>query len=380
MGYNESLYILIMNEGFIKALTRVGKELENILTEKYGDLKVSIVCTEKETVQETQLIAMIDQLTVEEHNHAEEVYIAPTILLREPSSSDPQAPESIHAYFQHLGDYRFNSNDWDENNLVSYGFDESILNPSGLSRINKEIKALTRSLPCEPSGAVFINMDSSNMSKLKAIISGSADSPYEHGLFLFAIKLPSDYPNSPPLMTIKTTGNRMHRFNPNLYDTGFVCLSIINTWEGDQEEMWNPTYSTLLQVFLSIQALVMNQSVIQKEPSYEGYAEDSQESKEYIMIVRYGNIKYAMSDMIRNPPVEFKDVVLRHFAIKKNDILETTKKWVQEAKEFNFIGTEYLISYHNPCATSQFQSIGIGNAFEEAEKELIELLNGLPTI
>jgi ubiquitin-conjugating enzyme E2 O len=46
------------------------------------------------------------------------------------------------------------------------------------------------------------------------------------------------------------------RFNPNLYEGGKVCLSILNTWPGRPEERWDATKSSLLQVLVSIQALV----------------------------------------------------------------------------------------------------------------------------
>mmetsp|Transcript_29730 Transcript_29730/g.29469 ORF Transcript_29730/g.29469 Transcript_29730/m.29469 type:complete len:305 (+) Transcript_29730:613-1527(+) len=215
-GYNESLYLALKSEGYANALQRVALELQNEFIARYGSVNVNI------NEIEAQPLAYGDEY--ESGNMP-----LPTTLMREPSSSDPQAPESVHPYFQHLGDHRFNSSDWDAQNATTYCYDASTLNQQGLVRINKEIKALTRSLPCEPSGAVFIGMDSSNMSRIKALISGTEDTPYEHGLFLFDIKLPQDYPNSPPLMTIKTTGNGLHRFNPNLYDTGYVCLSVINT-------------------------------------------------------------------------------------------------------------------------------------------------------
>lgn len=38
------------------------------------------------------------------------------------------------------------------------------------------------------------------------------------------------------------------RVNPNLYENGYVCLSLLNTWNGRPQECWNPEASTLLQV------------------------------------------------------------------------------------------------------------------------------------
>eukprot|EP00951_Prasinocladus_malaysianus_P040187 scaffold458318_cov30-Prasinocladus_malaysianus.AAC.1 len=36
-----------------------------------------------------------------------------------------------------------------------------------------------------------------------------------------------------------------------------VCLSLLNTWNGRDDEMWSPATSTLLQVLVSIQGLVL---------------------------------------------------------------------------------------------------------------------------
>ena len=38
------------------------------------------------------------------------------------------------------------------------------------------------------------------------------------------------------------------RVNPNLYENGYVCLSLLGTWNGRPEQCWNPEASTLLQV------------------------------------------------------------------------------------------------------------------------------------
>ncbi|PKA46254.1 putative ubiquitin-conjugating enzyme E2 25 [Apostasia shenzhenica] len=46
------------------------------------------------------------------------------------------------------------------------------------------------------------------------------------------------------------------RLNPNLYESGRVCLSLLNTGTGNETEAWNPESSTILQVLLSLQALV----------------------------------------------------------------------------------------------------------------------------
>ncbi|EDR15233.1 uncharacterized protein LACBIDRAFT_149572, partial [Laccaria bicolor S238N-H82] len=80
------------------------------------------------------------------------------------------------------------------------------------------------------------------------MIAGPEGTPYAGGLFEFDCFTPLDYPNSPPLFHLRTTGGGTVRFNPNLYNCGKVCLSLL-------EEQWSPK-STLLQVLVSIQSMI----------------------------------------------------------------------------------------------------------------------------
>lgn len=72
----------------------------------------------------------------------------------------------------------------------------------------------------------------------------------------------------PPLVNLQTTGNGTVRFNPNLYNCGKVCLSLLGTWQGDQGESWNKETSTLLQVLISIQSLILVDMPYFNEPGY----------------------------------------------------------------------------------------------------------------
>lgn len=58
------------------------------------------------------------------------------------------------------------------------------------------------------------------------------------------------------------------RLNPNLYDTGKVCLSLLNTWTGKGSEIWHPSTSSILQVLVSIQGLVLNANPYFNEAGY----------------------------------------------------------------------------------------------------------------
>ncbi|KAI4965607.1 hypothetical protein ZWY2020_051285, partial [Hordeum vulgare] len=54
-----------------------------------------------------------------------------------------------------------------------------------------------------------------------------------------------------------------------------VCLSLLGTWEGHGCEKWNSAHSTMLQVLISIQALVLNEKPYFNEPGYETYANNA---------------------------------------------------------------------------------------------------------
>lgn len=59
------------------------------------------------------------------------------------------------------------------------------------------------------------------------LITGPADTPYANGCFEFDVYFPQDYPNSPPLVNLETTGGHSVRFNPNLYNDGKVSATAL---------------------------------------------------------------------------------------------------------------------------------------------------------
>ena len=69
-------------------------------------------------------------------------------------------------------------------------------------------------------------------------------------------------------MNLVTTGKNKIRFNPNLYNTGYVCLSLLGTWSGDNVENWSEK-KNFLQILVSIQSIVMSEDVYFNEPGYE---------------------------------------------------------------------------------------------------------------
>ncbi len=128
------------------------------------------------------------------------------------------------------------------------------------------------------------------------------------------------------------------RFNPNLYDCGKVCLSLLGTWRGEASENWNPKTSTLTQLFISVQAQILTPDPYYNEPGYErnyGTKKGKENSDKYNNYIRYYNMLHAMVNVInavRNGKYqEFKEVILNHFKLKKDYILELGQKWVDES-------------------------------------------------
>ena len=247
--------------------------------------------------------------------------------------------------------YNYNYDNKTKNNKT-YTSEEKIL------RLLGEFSNLQTSLPIEFTNSIFVRVDKDNMDYMKAIIFGSEGTPYSSGAFTYDIYFGSDYPNSPPNVVITSTGNGTVRFNPNLYNTGKVCLSLLGTWRGTQGENWDPKISTIYQVLLSIQSIIMSDLVYFNEPGHEsqlGTPEGDKLNEGYSNIVRYNNIRVCMIDMIKNPPKGFEDVIKIHFYLKKEKILKEVDTWIEKAKNKPYI-FDGLSNGHNSSYASRFKN------------------------
>lgn len=250
-----------------------------------------------------------------------------------------------------------------------------------LIRLAQEYADLSRSLPCEHTNSIFVRVDEENMDLLKVLIMGSCGTPYAHGAFEFDVYFDSNYPSGPPKVTLVTTGSGSVRFNPNLYSNGKVCLSLLGTWRGNSTENWDPKISTLLQVLISIQSIIMSDLVYFNEPSCEaemGKPEGEARNEGYSNIVKYCNIKYAIIEQIKKPSKGFEEVIYRHFYLKKNQIIEEVKEWIQKSKTTNAKYTSFSYD-HNPSWAQKMNSQqNFTKMMEDIFVELDKELNQLP--
>lgn len=214
---------------------------------------------------------------------------------------------------------------------------ESNLTRKGIMRIGKELCVFQKSLPLSLSSSVFLRTDNRKANIIRFIVTGPEDTPYSNGCFLFNLVMKSDFPNEPPKCILLTTGRGEVRFNPNLYNCGKVCLSLLGTWSGSGGEKWNKDTSTLLQLLVSIQSLIFVPNPYFNEPGYESEMNTSYGKKQndsYNDNIRYRNMQWAILDQLQNPSKGFEQVIKTHFKIKKDKILEECGKWVEESKSY----------------------------------------------
>jgi baculoviral IAP repeat-containing protein 6 len=192
-------------------------------------------------------------------------------------------------------------------------------------------------LPIDYESSIFVRADEDNPMIIRALITGPVDTPYDSGCFIFDIYTPADYPNKAPSFWFMNHGGK--RFNPNLYDSGKVCLSILGTYIGPkptQSEKWNPDISTLLQVLISIQAQILIDQPYFNEPGFESEINtDSgkKKSNEYNYDIRLYTMKSTVKDLLSNTKTypQFEEIIKEHFKLKKDHVLKTYEKWVSES-------------------------------------------------
>ena len=185
-----------------------------------------------------------------------------------------------------------------------------------ITRLLRDVKHVIKN-PLTDNG-IYYTHDDEDLLKGYALIIGPSDTPYFGGFFFFELNYPTDYPHSPPLVKYCTNGDNI-RFNPNLYTTGKVCISILNTWRGEQ---WTScqTISTLLLTLCTL----LCKSPLLNEP---GITTAHRDFKKYNIIIEYKNIDIAILKMISKHesvyPTNFDmfySIIKEHF-LKNNETI-----------------------------------------------------------
>jgi ubiquitin-protein ligase len=156
-----------------------------------------------------------------------------------------------------------------------------------IQRLLKDVKKIIKE-PLTDQGIYYIH-DETDMMKGYAMIVGPSHTPYFGGFYFFYFHYPSDYPHSPPKVKYCTNGYKI-RFNPNLYCNGKVCISLLNTWEGDQ---WT-SCQTISTVLLTL-CTILSSNPLLNEPDVDIGHRDT---NNYNSIIEFSNLNIAVCDIV----------------------------------------------------------------------------------
>ncbi|GAA6004968.1 hypothetical protein JCM11491_002293 [Sporobolomyces phaffii] len=182
---------------------------------------------------------------------------------------------------------------------------------SFMSRVRKEHGVLASSLP--PN--ILVRAYESRLDLMRCLIIGPPGTPFQNAPFLFDLFLsPSKFPQEPPQVFFHSWAGGT-RVSPNLYAEGKVCLSLLGTWSGDKTESWSSARSSILQILISIQGLIMVEDPYFTEPGFEkqiGTAEGTTASELYnerTLVLTRNFVKRACE----YPPANFEREVAHYF-------------------------------------------------------------------
>ncbi|KAB1207518.1 putative ubiquitin-conjugating enzyme E2 23 [Morella rubra] len=239
--------------------------------------------------------------------------------LRTEESNAPACSEDNTCSFKH---FDIAKDPLDNYFLGAYGQNNS--GRKWFKKVQQDWSILQNNLP----DTIYVRVYEDRMDLLRAVIVGAYGTPYQDGLFFFDFHLPQEYPDVPPSAYYHSGG---WRINPNLYEEGKVCLSLLNTWTGKGNEVWDPKSSSILQVLVSLQGLVLNSKPYFNEAGYDkqvGTAEGEKNSLSYNENTFLLNCK-TMMYLMRKTPKDFEELVKDHFRKRGYYILKACDAYMK---------------------------------------------------
>lgn len=193
-------------------------------------------------------------------------------------------------------------------------------------RLLQDVKQLMKN-PLHEHG-IYYKHDEENFLRGYALIVGGEDTPYFGGYYFFIFHFSSKYPYEPPKVDYCTNDGRT-RFNPNLYTNKKTCLSVLNTWKGEQ---WS-SCQTISTILLSLSTVLCANPIL-NEPHV---TQSHRDFENYNSVIEYKNIEIAVCEIIfKNPNIYydffnfFEDIILEHF----NKNVDKLIKFCQEKEQF----------------------------------------------
>jgi ubiquitin-protein ligase len=214
-----------------------------------------------------------------------------------------------------------------------------------MSRAIKRIVLDFKEMLDDPVDNIHYIQDENNVYKGYAVIIGPKDTPYEHGFYFFEFTFPENYPFSPPKVKFHTYDGHT-RFNPNLYINGYVCLSILNTWEG---EKWSACQS--IKSILNTLSITLNETPLLNEP---GITTQHKDFSIYNQIIEYKNIEISILKYLDKSNIPymfhpFYPILVEYF----NKNFTTIINKVKDKSNSQY----YINIYNNMSANADYTSL-----------------------
>ena len=201
-----------------------------------------------------------------------------------------------------------------------------------MRRIQKEHKILDSSLP----DGIFVRTWEARLDLLRVLIIGPANTPYELAPFVMDFHFGPSFPVSPPDAYFHSWTNGIGRINPNLYEDGKICLSLLGTWPADgKNEGWSSNRSSMLQILVSLMGLVLVREPYYNEAGFNalvGTEESRITSAQYserALVMAKGFVRHALL----HPVGGFEDVVAWLYLPGPGERPQLLQKVLETSKE-----------------------------------------------
>jgi ubiquitin-protein ligase len=158
-----------------------------------------------------------------------------------------------------------------------------VISKETITRLLKDIRQVMTDPTLDECGIIYQHSETDMLTGYACII-GPSDSLYFGGYYYFVFKFPTNYPHSPPIVSYLTNTNNI-RFHPNFYANKKVCVSIINTWRGEQ---WSGCQN-IRSILMTFQSLLDNEPLLHEPGIRSGHSDFNS----YHTMVEYYNYKFA---------------------------------------------------------------------------------------
>lgn len=201
-----------------------------------------------------------------------------------------------------------------------------------MAAVRREMVVLRKGLLGSSEGSaapIIVRAYASRSDLFRCMVVGPHGTPYALVPFFFDFALPAEYPREPPQAHFHAHYVGNERLNPNLYVDGKVCLSLLGTWSGPS---WEPQKSTLLQVLVSLQGLVLVEEPYFNEPGHECDVETEQGRQSSALYNEHARLLAlrAALNCAQKPPRGFEEIIARYFLRVGPRLLEECEEALRE--------------------------------------------------